>query len=210
MASTTSALKMATEGARGASLSVHSAAGLALRASPEAARLLRAAEGLCRTAVALLAAGPPSADAVEDSAQGKDSIGGGGGEGGLAAAPRTQRPPAASGMGTSRSARRRRHKRDLAKEKGTGTELMAVDELEGAAAGVGEHPPPAAAEPPGSTPIGDLVGRGLLQVRAPLSPDPEALAAGRFDEALIRLAAVNGIGKDGRPKAGRRKGGAGP
>ena len=46
----------ALEASRGASLAVHSAAGLSLATSRDAARLLRAAEGLCRAAVAILKA----------------------------------------------------------------------------------------------------------------------------------------------------------
>ena len=46
-------LKMAVEASRGAVIAVHAAGGLA-RANVQALRLLRAAEGLCRTAVAVL------------------------------------------------------------------------------------------------------------------------------------------------------------
>ena len=46
--------RSALEASRGAGLAVHSAAGLALTHSRGAARLLRAAEGLCRAAVAIL------------------------------------------------------------------------------------------------------------------------------------------------------------
>ena len=56
---TTAAQKSAALGAaRGAVLAMHSAASLALPASREAARLLRTAEGLARTAVATLQAAP--------------------------------------------------------------------------------------------------------------------------------------------------------
>ena len=50
--------KFTLEAARAASLAVHSAAGLSLATSRDAARLLRAAEGLCRAAVAVLASEP--------------------------------------------------------------------------------------------------------------------------------------------------------
>ena len=53
--------KMVLESARGATIAVHAAAGLAGSLQPparEAMRLLRAAEGLCRGAVALLSAAP--------------------------------------------------------------------------------------------------------------------------------------------------------
>ena len=50
---------------RGAGMAVHSAAGLAIvAASPEAARLLRTAEGLCRAASAVLAAACSSGSSV--------------------------------------------------------------------------------------------------------------------------------------------------
>ena len=78
--------KIFTEAARGACLAVHSAATLALAQSREAARLLRAAEGLCRAAVAVLGAAPT---VRKDTAP---------------AAPAAGEP----GKGTSRSARRRR------------------------------------------------------------------------------------------------------
>ena len=50
--------KYVVEAARAATMAVHSAMGLSLASSREAARLLRAAEGLCRAAVAVLASEP--------------------------------------------------------------------------------------------------------------------------------------------------------
>ena len=50
--------RLATEAARASVLTVHAAVGLAWQTDKDAARLLRAAEGLCRAAVAKLAASP--------------------------------------------------------------------------------------------------------------------------------------------------------
>ena len=55
MAPSDAPLKLAEEASRGASLAVHAAAGLS-RGQPQALRLLRAADGLCRSAVAVLQA----------------------------------------------------------------------------------------------------------------------------------------------------------
>ena len=59
MATKTGELRAALEAARAASLAVHAAAGLAAPCSRQAVRLLRAAEGLVRSAVAVLSVLPP-------------------------------------------------------------------------------------------------------------------------------------------------------
>ena len=59
--------RYALESCRGAVLAIHAAAGLSLACSREAARLMRVAEGLGRTAISLMAASecPPIAAALE-------------------------------------------------------------------------------------------------------------------------------------------------
>ena len=86
--------KVVLEATRAAVLAAHSAAGLAWEHSKEVGRTLRAAEALCRSAAALLAAsrGPPATQAAQ-----KASL----------AAP-------AAGCGKSRSARRRRRQAAVA------------------------------------------------------------------------------------------------
>ena len=71
----------ALEAARAATMSVHAAAGVASSTSRQAARLLRAAEGLCRTASVLLAT--PLPQPLVSSTPGVDA----------AAAPRRRRRP---------------------------------------------------------------------------------------------------------------------
>ena len=56
--------RLAAEAARGALLATHAATGLTVGASPQAARLLRAAEGILRSAIAVLAS-PPAPAAVQ-------------------------------------------------------------------------------------------------------------------------------------------------
>ena len=66
MSNVAGARRLALQSARGACLAVHSATGLAAGASLEATRLLRAAEGLVRSAMAVLdAVGAPAPAAVK-------------------------------------------------------------------------------------------------------------------------------------------------
>ncbi|CAK0833617.1 unnamed protein product [Prorocentrum cordatum] len=107
----------ALEASRGAVLAVHAAAGLATAGGlRSAARLLRAAEGLLRTAVAELGT-PPASPAVD--------------HGGPPKVPRRRRP---RGRGGLKEADEQYEKMDVVEEKSQEEEVAIVAEMDGGAA----------------------------------------------------------------------------
>ena len=120
-------VKLGLEAARGAFIALHAAAGL-VRGNPVALRLLRGAEGLCRSATAQLEAA--RRDQQPAPRQGEEKA-------------KELAATVESGAGTSRSARRRRKRRAAAARAVSAgqAETTGADAAAAGAAGGAEHKP---------------------------------------------------------------------
>ena len=153
--------KSSEEASRGALKAVHASAGLARSASPEAAALLRAAEGLVRAAIAVLQAPGCTAKGATPLAN-------------ASAVPEPHAKP--PGGGCSRSARRRRRRR-LEKEvvveaSASGGEQVPMDASVITSAVVASCASAAAGTTSARTSDQDLAGGDSEPLREPLPRGP--------------------------------------
>ena len=219
--------KLALEAARGAVITVHAAAGLAADCPPtgrQALRLLRSSEGLCRAAVAILLSAEASAGQARENGSAAVVAGQGTSR---SATRRRRRAVAAAKKNVEKKVEKVKSGMDLDEgelvdpasastiaascppggsvvlgdlsEFGIGATRMVVGTADGSDGSDRVRQSPAVSAPSSvalEPDLADLVRRVQEQ-------STEALRS--FDEALIRLAASKGIGKDGRPTTERRR-----